>query len=185
MSTTAAPAHRRRSRRRIIGAVLVAALLVGTAAALWQRANPTVLEDTVVIDAPAAVVWAVLTDIEAYPEWNPFLIGMRGELVEGGRLELRTGPEPDALTITPEVLDVSPERALRWEGYLWVTGIFDGRHEFLVQPLGPDRVRFVQREEFRGVTVPFAASWLRRDTLPRFEAMNAALRERAESLAER
>ena len=45
--------------------------------------------------------------------------------------------------------------------------------------MGPQRTRYVQREEFHGVLVPFVGGMLR-DTERGFEEMNAALKARAE-----
>ena len=44
----------------------------------------TVRTDTVEIDAPASVVWAVLTDLPRYGEWNPFCVSADSTLEIGG-----------------------------------------------------------------------------------------------------
>ena len=75
-------------------------------------------------------------------------------------------------TFTPTVLVVNPGRELRWLGSVGPGGIFDGEHSFLIEPLGPGRVRLVQREEFRGVLIPFFRGQLLDHTLPQFHAMN-------------
>ena len=69
-----------------------------------------------------------------------------------------------------------------WLGHLGLPCIFDGRHIHEIEVLGPERVRYMQREEFTGVLVPLLGGMLR-DAERGFGAMNAALKERAESLA--
>jgi uncharacterized protein YndB with AHSA1/START domain len=44
------------------------------------------------IDASPEAVWAVLVDTASYPEWNPFVRKLDGELREGARLEVRIAP---------------------------------------------------------------------------------------------
>ena len=58
----------------------------------------------------------------------------------------------------------------------------DAEHSFVLRPRGSG-TRLVQSETFRGVLVPFVAASLDRSTLPAFEAMNEALRKRAEEPA--
>ena len=52
---------------------------------------PTI-ETTESIDASPERVWQVLTDLESYPEWNPFIIEGSGEIHRGSRLKLRMQP---------------------------------------------------------------------------------------------
>jgi uncharacterized protein YndB with AHSA1/START domain len=40
------------------------------------------------IEAPPDVVWRVLTDFAAYPEWNPFIVRIGGDLTVGQVLDL-------------------------------------------------------------------------------------------------
>jgi len=80
---------------------------------------------------------------------------------------------------------VVPNRELRWLGRLGLPRLFDGEHIFQIEPLGPIRSRFVQRERFRGLLVPLLARSLSRDARRGFEEMNRALRERVAVSAER
>lgn len=126
-------------------------------------------------------VWATLCDFGSYPAWNPFLVRVAGEARPGARIaarvRLRRGP---GMIFTAKVLVVEAGRELRWLGRLPVPGIFDGEHLFRIEPIGPGRVRFLQSEDYRGVLVPPMRGWLERDVRPGFEAMNAALKARAE-----
>jgi hypothetical protein len=72
---------------------------------------------------------------------------------------------------------------LRWLGQLVVPGVFDGEHRFRLEPLGPDRVRFVQEERFTGLLAPLILRFIERGTRQGFEAMNSALKLRAEQPA--
>lgn len=65
------------------------------------------------VDAPRDAVWTVLTDLEAYPDWNPHVTSAEGELREGSTLELRVdriGAKPQETTVN--VPDVDPDRRL-------------------------------------------------------------------------
>jgi len=159
--------------------VLFAALIGATA---WQRANPFTIVTQIEIDAPPDVVWEVLTDFDAYPEWNPALVGMTGELEVGNTLRFSTDASDDALTFEPVVQEVRQGEHLRWEGHLIVPGLFDGEHAFVLDPLPNGGTRLTQSESFRGLTVPFLTGWLEENTRPDFLAMNEALRDRAVSI---
>lgn len=151
---------------------------------LGWRTKPFVLTTSVEIDASAEVTWAVLTDFGAYREWNPFIVESRGEAIVGATLTNRIRSGGTDRTFSPTVLVADAGRELRWIGRLGIPGLFDGEHAFLIEPIRPDRVRLTQREDFRGVLVLFVQRSLDRDTLPGFDAMNRALRDRAEQAAD-
>lgn len=79
----------------------------------------------------------------------------------------------------PIVLKVDEDRELRWRGKLLVRGVFDGEHVFALQQTETG-TRFNHYESFSGLLVPFLKGMLERDIRPGFEAMNRALKEKAE-----
>ena len=142
------------------------------------------LDTHIEIAAPPETVWAILTDFETFERWNPFIVKIAGPAVEGRRLEIRLHPpQGRPMTFRPALLRVRPERELRWLGHLAIPGLFDGEHIFLIEPVEAG-VRFTQREEFRGVLVPLLWKQLDSSTRAGFEAMNEALKVRAEARAQ-
>ncbi len=143
------------------------------------------LRTEIEIDAPAERVWAVLTDFERFPDWNPFIRSIRGQALVGSRLDVLLGASGmRPMRFRPTVKAVVPNRELRWLGRLRLPRLFDGEHIFQIEPLGPTRTRFVQRERFRGLFVPLLARSLNRDARRGFEEMTRALRERVAVLTE-
>ncbi|SDC93411.1 hypothetical protein SAMN05660690_3001 [Geodermatophilus telluris] len=128
-------------------------------------------------------VWEVLTDLAAYPEWNPFIVRAEGAVGPGRRLTLTMQPVGGrAMTMRPRLIEVDAGRVLRWRGRLVMPGLMDAEHTFALQPQAGG-TRLVQSETFRGILVPFVAASLDRSTLPAFAAMNEALKRRAEEPA--
>ena len=143
------------------------------------------LHTEIEIEAPAERVWELLTDFASYPEWNPFIRSISGQPTPGERLEVRLElPGGRGMTFKPKVLNAEPNRKLRWMGHLLVPGLFDGEHSFTIQPLEENRVRFVQREAFKGLLVPLFSRSLDTNTHRGFEEMNRALKERTEAAPE-
>lgn len=133
------------------------------------------------INAPSGTVWQVLTDFSRYSQWNPFIRSIQGEARQGGTLEVSIQPPGgNGMTFRPVILDLQPGRELRWRGRLLLPGIFDGEHQFQIEPLGENHTRFVHREVFSGLLVPFLWSSLDKQTRQGFEEMNRALKMQIE-----
>jgi hypothetical protein len=136
------------------------------------------------IQASAERVWQILTDFANFPKWNPFIRRASGEPRKGMRLEVFMQPSgARGMTFRPEVLKAEPNHELRWLGHLFVSGLFDGEHILTIEPLGANRVRFVQHEIFTGLLVPLFMLWLNKETLRGFEEMNHALKIQAETVS--
>ena len=140
------------------------------------------IERSIEINASPTTVWSVLTDTDAYPDWNPFMTRLAGDFTVGATLEVRVEP-PNArpMTFKPTVLAMEPERELRWLGKFILPGLVDGEHTLRIEPLAEGRSRFIQTERFSGLLVRPLRSMLGKTELG-FEQMNVALKARAESV---
>jgi hypothetical protein len=131
------------------------------------------------IGAPPMAVWAILTDLGRYPEWNPLFLEAAGDIIAGQRIRLRS-KQPAAgrpMTIKPKIIVAEPGVELRWASSL--PGIIGGEHSFALSAVDGG-TRLVQSESFRGLLVPFSGKTLAR-TEAAFQALNQALKERAEA----
>ncbi len=141
------------------------------------------LHTEIEINAGAEKVWRVLADFAAYPQWNPFIKSISGELAVGARLSVTLQPPGGrAMTLSPRVRCADVGRELRWLGRVLLPLVFDGEHRFVLEPVN-GKTRFVHSERFRGMLVPFFRRMLTVDTRAGFVAMNEALKARVESAA--
>jgi hypothetical protein len=135
------------------------------------------------IDAPPGAVWAVLTDLSRYPEWNPLFPEAAGELTVGQRITLRSARDHGRrITIRPRVTAVNPDAELSWAGRQpgMPPGLIVREHSCTLKP-GNGGTLVVQREAFRGFMVRFSGRTLDRAEAG-FRALNGALKARVETL---
>ena len=139
------------------------------------------IETTIDIQATASRVWGILSAFSAYPVWNPFIIAAEGEVRPGARLKITIAPPGRRpMTFRPLVLVAVPERELRWLGRLLVPGLFDGEHIFQLEQR--DAACCLHHcERFSGILLPLFGDGPLQATRQGFEAMNAALKKRAEA----
>ena len=139
------------------------------------------LHSETVIHASPQRVWEVLTDFAAYPEWNPFIPQINGSPDPGSRPDVQLRPPGGrGMRMRPVIQVAAPSEELRWLGHLGIPGLFDGEHRFRIEPLGTDRVRFIQEERFSGLLAPLVLRFIECGTRQGFEAMNQALKVPAE-----
>ena len=140
------------------------------------------IHTSIEINAPAERVWDILLNFDAHPIWNPFITKIQGEAVAGATLEVFINPPGGkGMTFKPRVIQCEPNREFRWKGKLFFPGLFDGEHSFQINPIGDDRVEFVQQETFSGILVGLVFGMMGAATQKGFEAMNQALKTKAES----
>ncbi|MBL7766536.1 MAG: SRPBCC domain-containing protein [Chitinophagaceae bacterium] len=139
------------------------------------------LKTQIDIQAPAAKVWEALTDFASYPNWNPFIKNLSGTVEPGQNICLRLEP-PGAkgMTFKPTVLDFKTNTLFRWQGHLWIKGLFDGLHAFEIIDHGNGTCTFIQSEGFGGLLVGLFKNMIDNQTRKGFEMMNEALKKRAE-----
>lgn len=170
------------------GVVIVVVLLTALIAIIApekEGAFAAHIDSDIVINAPPSIVWAILSDFKSYPSWNPFVRKIEGPMVVGDHLSIEIRPSPDATSMrfTPVVLAASPEIEFRWRGRFLAPGVFDGTHGFKLTSLPGGRTRFHQSEAFSGVMVPLFRGKNLSETEGGFNAMNTAIKARAEAMA--
>lgn len=136
------------------------------------------------IEAAPEVVWQVLTDLDRYPDWNPFIVSAEGRAEVGERLTNRMQPPGGkGITFKPTVTVVEPSVTFEWLGRLGLPGIFDGRHRFDLALTENGGTLVTHSEQLDGILVRLMRKSLDSETMAGFEAMNVALKARAEAAA--
>ncbi len=143
-----------------------------------QDSFPTI-QTEILIQASQAVVWDILTDFRAYGEWNPFIIKIEGKLEVGERLKTHMQTEARVQVFSPVVTELEGGQSFEWRGSLPL-GLFKGKHSFRLEDLGQDRCRLIHGESFSGLLSKSIMKRIGEETLRNFEAMNEALKVRAE-----
>ncbi|HKK20956.1 MAG TPA: SRPBCC domain-containing protein [candidate division Zixibacteria bacterium] len=135
----------------------------------------------IVVNASLKDVWRTLIDFHAFPEWNPFITEISGEIRVGAKLRIQARlSDKRAMVFKPKILRCSPDEELRWLGRLMLPGLFDGEHQFRLESIAPDKTRFLHSERFSGVLVPILWGMIGPDTESGFHKMNEALKQRVE-----
>lgn len=159
-------------RLRLGISALLASLLASACTSLPTKNIYTQIE----IEAPVSRVWAILADNESYPDWNPYHVSVRGQMLPGRTLEVVVHkPNGERIEIEPRVMRMVPLQELTWGG--GVRGIFHGEHVFLLEEIDAVNTRLIHKEDFVGIAVPFASL----DAIEEgYRQMNQALKIRAE-----
>jgi hypothetical protein len=150
-------------------------------ASSFEKATMRTIETWIDISASPARVWDVLTNFDAYPQWNPFITRITGIPSEGTRLRVHIKPPGrSGMTFKPTIVALTRQQKFTWLGHLLLPGLFDGEHSFQIEGHG-NSCRFHQSERFSGILVALFGAGLFDATRHGFEAMNTALKEQAEA----
>jgi hypothetical protein len=139
------------------------------------------IKTEITIQSTTEKVWNVLMDFENYPNWNPFITSVIGTSKKGEQLvntlQLE-GQKPQ--TFKPTILEVEKEKSFRWKGHLFIKGLFDGEHYFLLEKLDDAHVKLTHGEHFSGIMSGAIMKMIGEKTERGFVAMNNALKTKAE-----
>ena len=136
------------------------------------------------IDAPSEVVWAVLADFKRYPDWNPSLPSIAGDLHVRGTLSLTPAmPGRPSAKVKAQLLEVLPQRRLTWHGNAGADCLFAGDREFLIEEADGGAVSFTNVENVRGALFPLSRLIMGSAIQRHHDGLNTALKQRAEKLA--
>ena len=136
----------------------------------------------ILIKAPPKTVWQVLSDFNNYPEWNPTISYISGELEPNSFLETKIHlPKQRPFILRPRIIKLEEEKNIIWAGSKINHFFFLGVHSFNLIPQEENQTLFKQIESFSGLLRPFAGKHIKK-AQESFEVMNLALKYKAESL---
>ena len=139
------------------------------------------IKTEILINATPTKVWSILTNFDNYPNWNPFIKYIKGNVKVGNKLSMKIAPpQASEMTFKPRVLTYETNKELSWQGHLLFPGLFDGAHKFELIDNGNGTTTLKQSEKFKGIMVPLFKKLLDNNTKRGFEEMNQKLKELAE-----
>jgi len=139
-------------------------------------------ESRFIVHAPVAVVWEVLSDFDAYPQWNP-CVQFRGRPELGARVPITLQLMGRSFPFSVRMEAMDEERELRWRG--GPPQLMSGTHYFKIHAQGPDATEVIHGERFEGLAVPLVWPAVRRAFEAFYERINQSLAERCQQLARR
>lgn len=143
------------------------------------------IDETLDVRAPVDLLWQVITDLDRYGEWNPFVVSCRSSLAEGDPIDMRVQifesfVQPQRETILEHV----PGERLCYGLAPRPFGALASRRSHEVSAQGETESRYHSHFLLEGWLSPVTELLLGSRLDRGFRAMTRALVARAELLAE-
>ena len=135
------------------------------------------------IDASPERVYDVLTDLERYSEWNPWIIAVRGDGRVGGppvEAEVKLGNK--TMTVGHRILVAAPPQVFQWCDVGWFTHFVYGQRTRYVRARPDGGVDYHVELLLAGSLVWLVRVLYERHLRAGMDAETAALKARAESV---
>lgn len=140
------------------------------------------VEHRIGVQAPAEVVWEVVSDFEGWAQWNPLYRKAEGVMKVGSTLVLEQHlPGQPPTVIQPIVQDWVPYEQLHWRSSR-LGGFVTAIRYLEIENMGPANATFSNGELFMGLLLRFVSRDERRRLKAAFTQMGEAVRDRAEAI---
>lgn len=141
------------------------------------------MDDVVEVDAPADVVWSVLTDFDRYADWNPFIGRCRADLTVGAPIDMEVRQlAPRPIHMREWISGVTPGRAFTYSMKPLPLGALRSKRSHTLTPLSDERTRYESHFELAGWLAPVVGLLFGRGFRRGFPGMTTALGREAERL---
>ncbi len=143
-----------------------------------------ILNRAIEIDAPAEIVWEVITDLPRYGEWNPFVRECESTLEVGAPIVMRVQIFSSFSQVQTEIVKAhEPGTHLCYGLAPQPLGALESLRGHDVTPLGDARCQYRSSFELRGWLSPLVQTLLGRRLDAGFASMTDAIGVRATELA--
>jgi uncharacterized protein YndB with AHSA1/START domain len=100
------------------------------------------------INAPATVVWSLLTDASSYVRWNRAVVSIEGQIAGGNAIRLVSIADPKR-TFTLKVVEMRAPNHMVWTDGMPL-GLFTGRRVYTIDESDGGGCEFTMTETFSG-----------------------------------
>lgn len=134
------------------------------------------------IEAPAEVVWSVLTEAASYGEWNPFTMRLDTDFKVGSPIHLHIVLGRWHMDRKEWVRAVEPPYRLEWDTSVLARFLLYSSKEQRVTALGETRCSYHTTDLFSGLLAPLIMALFRKLIVAGFDETAKALKRRSESI---
>jgi hypothetical protein len=131
---------------------------------------------TTIINESPAKIWSILTDVSAYPSWDPYCDKIEGRVELGQKIKAFSKLSPGR-AFPVKVTELVPNQKMTWSGGM-PFGLFKGERTFTLTPRG-EGTEFTLREVFSGPMLALIGKSIP-DMTDAFEKFVQGLKKRAE-----
>ncbi|WP_338793919.1 SRPBCC domain-containing protein [Bernardetia sp. MNP-M8] len=103
----------------------------------------------ITINSPLETVWTALVDTENYPNWNPLVGKLEGNLAEGQTI--KTYIIPLGNTYSPKIIAFVPYNQLTWKGVQGASFLMAGKHYYKLRKIDNQTTELLHGEYFTGL----------------------------------
>jgi polyketide cyclase/dehydrase/lipid transport protein len=135
------------------------------------------------IQAPASVVWELLSDLPGYASWNPWIIEAHGDLVPGGTVYVQAANGGQPIQAEHYVLVVDEESTLCWRDAGWNSWFVQAQRCRWIEEQPDGSVHFHQELFLDGILAGIADLAMGAGLRAGVAAETAALKQHAEAAA--
>jgi hypothetical protein len=141
------------------------------------------IEHRLGVKAPASIVWEILADVPAWPQWSTLYSKASGVIGYGERLKLEVRlPDQPPQAIEPVIFEWEPHEVIHWR-LKSMMGLIENVRFMEVEALSDAGCIFANGEIYGGFMGPERAAIKQRGLIRQgFTALGEAMRDRAEAL---
>lgn len=141
-----------------------------------------VIDFTLEVDAPAATVWDVITDLDAYSEWNPFVRACQSTLKPGDPMDMTVQIGKSTRDETEIMQTCDQGRGFAYAMQPPPLGALSSFRSHDIEPVDGDRCRYHSHFELKGWLAPVVKMFVGTKLQAGFKGMSEGIRDRAQAL---
>lgn len=141
-----------------------------------------VIDRTLEINAPAEVVWEVITDFPRYGEWNPFILKCESTLKPGDPIDLRVKLMAVAQPQREWINEHTPGKRFGYSMKPMPLGALSSKRTHEVESVAGGRSLYHSHFELNGWLMPVVRGLLGARLQKGFAGMTVGIQSRAEQL---